>query len=144
MDAREFRIGNLVQFIGGFIAEISAVKKDNTFEFEISQMDLDKQIQVYVGTGTNEDQFRDLNVSPITITKEWLLELGFKEMPYSFFVNVPYAHTKDENILVFIGKNGVEFTLGGETYLCKLKYVHQLQNLYFALTGTELKMDKYV
>ena len=40
-----------------------------------------------------------------------------------------------------LGRTGMEQTLRGATdYLVKnIKYVHQLQNLFFALTGTELQ-----
>jgi len=35
-----------------------------------------------------------------------------------------------------------DFTLNTETFVIQIKTVHQLQNLYFALTGEELQFTK--
>ena len=72
-------------------------------------------------------------ISPIPLTDEWLLKLGFKkngrdwELPnFRFHVNKP------------INYNGFVFCDGYTVITEKIQYVHQLQNLYFALTGAEL------
>ena len=73
-------------------------------------------------------------VNPIPLTEEWLLKFGFEKK---------------------INDDDFDYWLKGEfddTFLCEhadgfcynfgfgheLKHVHQLQNLYFALTGEEL------
>ena len=75
--------------------------------------------------------------TPIPLTEEWLLKLGFEKYKDSFNDNRYrmdyYAHD-----IVFIGDE-----LYGYLDNQKLKntiYVHQLQNLYFALTDEELKL----
>ena len=64
-------------------------------------------------------------IQPIPLTEEWLLKCGFndKENQYRY---------KDR--LIVIRDN--DFHDYGTSV--KLKYVHQLQNLYFALTNNEL------
>lgn len=70
-------------------------------------------------------------VKPISLTEEWLLEFGFNLI------------TKSTN------KYMVKNLAGQPCFFYKnkkliyqntiIEYVHQLQNLYFALTGDELK-----
>ncbi|UPS92069.1 hypothetical protein [Bizionia sp. M204] len=68
-------------------------------------------------------------VSGIPITKEWLLKFGFKfEAP--FYRNDTFQAKKDkDSFLVY------QFS----DFLRRVYYVHQFQNLYFALTGQELE-----
>jgi hypothetical protein len=70
----------------------------------------------------------------IPLTEDWLLKLGFELDTYNnFFKNEIYFNIIDCNTIQLsscgFGVNG----FGQE-----IKYVHQLQNLYFALTGSEL------
>ena len=54
----------------------------------------------------------------IPLTEEWLLRFGFES----------------KNPVLFTNSDGDSFYLDDT----KIKHVHQLQNLYFALTGEEL------
>ena len=71
---------------------------------------------------------------PIPLTEEWLLKFGF-----TFYRENMYD-IKDFTFLLD------RFTLwdytGEERYFiaCSINHVHQLQNLYFALTGEELEI----
>jgi hypothetical protein len=74
--------------------------------------------------------------SPIPITEEWLLRLGFeKTMSWTFAKELI-----GNNILVYyLGEKG--FSIGFKNYSdFKCDQVHQVQNLYFALTGEELTL----
>ena len=78
------------------------------------------------------DYYRMEEITPIPLTEEWLLKFGF---------------AKDEQTLDLFGnydswieRNGMELYLKSETMQKKIEYVHQLQNLYFALTGNELEI----
>ena len=66
---------------------------------------------------------------PIELTEEWLLKAGFERL---FPTGSTYS-LRDFNVSDF-GENGIYH------YDVKqpIKYVHQLQNLYFAMTGEEL------
>jgi hypothetical protein len=65
--------------------------------------------------------------SPIPLTKEWLLLFGFEESISWSFKGFYLGEEK---------QGEYHYQLDGG--VVELKYVHQLQNLYFALTGEEL------
>ena len=65
-------------------------------------------------------------VAPIPLTEEWLVKFGIIEANES--------HVKRIKIETDFG----ELMFYIDNRLPQLKYVHQLQNLYFALTNTEL------
>lgn len=74
---------------------------------------------------------------PIPLTEEWLLKFGF-EKEYDKFM-----FSKDK--LTILIREHDTFNPNGRVYWnswtikeCQPEYVHQLQNLYFALTGEEL------
>ncbi len=69
------------------------------------------------------------NYNPIPLTEEWLLKFGFHKTSK----DKKDRYRLDERLIV-IRDNF--FTDYGSSV--QIKYVHQLQNLYFALTGKEL------
>ena len=72
---------------------------------------------------------------PIPLTEEWLLKFGFKKDTEGYTLGrfeIYHFHQKPESD--FITAWGYSLS----TNEMSIKYVHQLQNLYFALTGTEL------
>jgi hypothetical protein len=90
------------------------------------------------------DKYNDLltlpssYTEPISLTEEWLIKAGFKRSEAEDVVY--YQHGKlvicNWDNKGFIMSNAFSFDLRVE-----LKTVHQLQNLYFALTGEELKIN---
>jgi hypothetical protein len=78
---------------------------------------------------------------PIPLTEEWLLKFGFvaKSIDYNFTLgNIEIASA----IRVLSTNERRNFYLDCEIpewMKIKIEYVHQLQNLYFALTGEELQ-----
>ena len=80
-------------------------------------------------------------IEPIPLTPEILEKAGFvtsEELSYKTVYNlkgVEISLIKDKRIL-FDVDNG-DFVFG----FTKIKYIHQLQNLYFALTGEELEVN---
>lgn len=75
---------------------------------------------------------------PIPITEECLLKFGFTKPAHSWIGDVFHLSEWDAyplNWCVAMNKNNAIIYL-------KLKYVHQLQNLYFALTGEELAIKE--
>lgn len=78
----------------------------------------------------------------IPITAEWLVKLGFvKSAEDYYFQQHVWVNTKGFRIAV----DDEDFTLNIPHndcgYYTRLQYVHQLQNLYFALTGEELQFN---
>ena len=70
-------------------------------------------------------------IEPIPLTEEWLLKFGF-ELTGSF-----YRLKKSKLIQIILHDDGLD-VCNYNLYLHQIKHVHQLQNLYFALTGADL------
>lgn len=109
MDAKELRIGNLVKNEHGVVAV-----NESWFLFNV---------------------WKTLN--PIPLTKEWLLKFGLN------CNGIIYEQEKNSKFAVKlweVGKPGQFLIFWGDNRLSCVEpvYVHQLQNLYFALTGEEL------
>ena len=80
-------------------------------------------------------------IEPIPITEEWLLHLGFEEREGLFRLSKYWVEFRNfdsvgERILFGCFQRQKIYILQETTYI---EYVHQLQNLYFALTGKELE-----
>ena len=87
------------------------------------------------------------NTKPIPLTEEWLLKFGFIKS-YNSFGDTFHIMNKDNITSDF----DVEYWSKGNgkwrnSWYIKqtikpfnIKYVHQLQNLFFALTGKELEL----
>jgi hypothetical protein len=85
---------------------------------------------------------------PIPLTEEWLLKFGFEDVDLNMSgsnwlvkeqkgiwrqaIRIAYSERSDEWSLT------LECVSPPTLSISRLKYVHQLQNLYFALTGEEI------
>jgi len=89
-------------------------------------------------------------VEGIKLTPEWLERFGFKKQKASDFYIDDWEDDYGDDWDLFILNNQESWFDQGqfifqyadkETFIedFKIKHVHQLQNLYFALTGKELK-----
>jgi hypothetical protein len=80
------------------------------------------------------------DIHPIPITIEWLAKLGFgksEEHEMGFNLNPNFGFYYDYHFQ----KLRVE-TENDDFELTNIYFIHQLQNLYFSLTGEELTMPK--
>ena len=82
---------------------------------------------------------------PIPLTEEWLLKFGFESIGelHPTYRKAPYVI--ENNLMRTMWH--LRQLINKEDSLCltvtsPLEYVHQLQNLYFALTGKELELVK--
>lgn len=118
MKATELRIGNWVDALCG----------NGTY------------VEDQVDSGVYIDLFKDIGkAKPIPLTKDWLLRFGFElDADAPEFDNEYFKGPLSINIpsVVFMG-GGDNFNLN-----IKMEYVHQIQNLYFALTGEELTIKQ--
>lgn len=96
--------------------------------------------------GVNTENFNSLNydwVEPIPLTEEILLKCGFESGGAKQYLFIT-LDKKDECYLFFnpLGK-GIAIDQDGKecSYEIDLIYLHQLQNLYFALTNEELTIN---
>lgn len=122
MDARELRIGNWVLFndySGGPLQPY--------------------QIQ---GDDISRAAVNGVYHEPIPLTPEILEACGFVKRKEMFYKGEYCININDRDVLV--GSRGTIFN-GDPNYGVginyELKYLHQLQNLYFALTGEELTVN---
>ena len=121
MKATELRLGNYV-----------SVNRGDGFVTIVVDLDLLAEIQK-----------ADWPFEPIAITGDWLMKLGFTiceskiiDNPDIFTIQISNHETLDyEDEEFFIA--GVNSHRVVDLWNSP-KYVHQLQNLYFALTGEEL------
>ncbi len=133
MKANELRVGNIV---------FENVKSNNITCVQVSTIKEIHDESVLLKHGLNPQLD---NIEPIKITSEWLINLGFEFYGFDKFQYLIYALSN-----VIDGTSDFRVTgLGGKWYaqiddsVCSwadLKYVHQLQNLYYAITGNELEL----
>ena len=109
MDVKELRIGNYVNFNNG--------SPDEVDDFQWGSEDYEYYETVM------------FNILPIPLTEEWLVKFGFDNLG-AYGWGIGYFHIRFRNIHKFY------FPL--KNRLVRIKHVHKLQNLYFALTNEEL------
>lgn len=117
MKANELRIGNFVQ----------SLKEDGSLRMYYNVVKLQENGTINSGI---------INYLPIPIDEFWLIKFGFvKNLTGNWFI----LENKFTNISLNL--DGVCDIGSNEEYTLpyKIQHVHQLQNLYFALTGEELK-----
>ena len=127
MKATELRIGNIVRL---------KIAGDGVFPDEIRPI----KASEFYALSEHPDW-----ANPINLTEEWLLKFKFRKLK----LNDSYWFEKSHKNIRFI-TNDIN-AVKGEAYSTKLKhvfvdmeaeirvrYVHQLQNLFFSLTGKEL------
>lgn len=112
MEAKELRIGNLVI---------------NEFEnYKGKHSDLTEALA--------SDMMNCEDLKPIPLTEEWLIKFGFEQNHWE-------SENRDQKTMCFNGQS-IEVWNDGRFYMSEIDLfitsVHQLQNLYFALTGSEL------
>lgn len=135
--ATELRVGNLVTLSDKQRKELwdNQIHAQNKF-FEVKTIYSDNDIALEL-----DDEIVDINevdVDTIPFTEEWLLKFGFKDNEYSFDLKA-----KTKKITASWYSRVVSTGVRNGFYIKKyshIKYVHQLQNLYFALTGEELTL----
>jgi hypothetical protein len=129
MKANELRIGNLIKYT--IEDDLDERKKWS----EVSEIDAEDILHL--------TKFKDENYNPIPITEEWLLKFGgikntfgdliFFDIYFSPRMCLRYYKIPNELDLIQ-DKKIISFKSN------HIKYIHQLQNLYFALTGEELTL----
>lgn len=137
MKANELRIGNLVR------SKIDIRQKQTVeyIQYQVSRITEKAGVVLFTDRALHIHKTTHIdfiNLYPIPLTEELLLKFGFDKL------HIGNGKTYLKNVNGFgwsicldtfnIGFDYLEYNNLG---LCK--YVHQLQNLYFALTGRELE-----
>lgn len=117
IDPKELRIGNLVWYEA--TAHIIKELRLNRCQHVWAKMQNDQYLSGYD------------DLDPIELSPEWLERMGFR------FNGMGY-HSPNGKLYWY--KNSLTINNDGRSKVINKspRYVHQLQNLYFALTGTEL------
>ena len=115
--ANELRVGNLVSFSNQnwIVANIYPHYVEGVIKFKGKSVLECKEIK------------------PIKLTEKWLLRCGFFKYNNAYVLKEPSSNC---NIFQFSICENLTYNTG--ELQPKIDYVHQLQNLYFALTGEEL------
>lgn len=71
----------------------------------------------------------------IPLTEEWLLKFGFVTTRWDNFDSYRLEIDNNDYAIVIYSTGNCEV---GDVITTKMNYVHQLQNLFFALVGEEL------
>ena len=132
-EQRELRIGNLIEYklnSGSHFVEV------NTYLLTV----------IDVGKKPFIDRYK-----PIPLTEEWLLKFGFEEIVFDseetgYGVEYEISISHGSKMVVYDDMSfGIENNELDTHWLSldfdKFSGVHQLQNLYFALTGEELEIN---
>lgn len=82
------------------------------------------------------DFWEGIEFEPFPLTEEWLERFGFEKIQMS----IPTAYKTKDGFRIKKDQRGywMQYKYG----MTIIKHVHQLQNLYFALTGEELQTDE--
>lgn len=122
MKKEELMYGNKLLFLNEVVtfSHISQIREDGVFWIKTIESKIDS---------------KSFHFKPIPITEEWLLKFGFLKYNNAYVLEKP-----NENIMNFKFSIWSDFTYNSSEFPVELKYAHQLQNLYFALTGTHLKL----
>lgn len=135
INPKELRIGNKVLDASGNIVEIDSIDNRGI-----------NLCAYFSSDGIEYDHLLN-SINYIPLTEEWLVKFGFKgEYNLSAGWNdIPSRYYTDRmlpmNLFVVYFDNAWHFILRDTIQgLGTIQYVHQLQNLYFALTGEELTL----
>lgn len=129
--ANELRIGNLV-LQDGKMKSVNYI--DAAFVYKFVS---------FKGEEFNADNlYADRECDPIPLTEEILLKCGFKKSPIcgAYYIDV------DDELQIYVGTTKRISLINkldeDEHYsIIQVHSLHQLQNLYFALTGEELTVN---
>jgi len=133
--------GNLIQSVG-----------EGIFEFEHSMGENDIQVKnPHIDFPCDDDGcYPVCNFKPIQLTEKWLLRFGFECIEDNQLKSLDLL-INNETVLLFsniednyseVAMFYREFGETGQSVICRVTTVHQLQNLYLALTGEELTLKK--
>lgn len=121
MEQNNLRIGNYISYRDEFVCKVASL--GYTFATE-------NELNIQVGS----DSIKEYN--PIPLTEKWALRFGFEKKS-----RVSYS-IKGIKLLFDEASGTINLYILNWPIADNLKYVHQLQNLYFALTGEELEIKE--
>jgi hypothetical protein len=139
--ATELRIGNLL-LEQGEVSNVYMIDRGGISFYRINDIPVNKETGCTLNGG--EDRF-----NPIPVTPEWLERCGCLKHPNTGLwtvakiehgENIDFFEIEQcDDFISYIIKSGDVWTIGKP-----FRYFHQLQNLFFALSGEELTIKETV
>ena len=136
MNANELRIGNYVYFT--FTKEVVKILGINAYE---NNGKIEYSISFMNGLNLYCEQLEKLKA--IDLCQEQLIDFGW-ETNYEKYDIICFINKKLDIDNINYIKNKKQFYWNCWENTKEIKYVHELQNLYFALTGEELVLSDVV
>lgn len=124
MKAQELRIGNFVKSTN-YYYEITEIGKKYCRMNDLGSADYDY----------NYPPFPLDKIMPIPITDEFFIELGIRKGNTLCFYSCDKLFSFEYKYNNYVGNDVLHLD---EKPLPNIKYIHQLQNLFFGITGEEL------
>lgn len=149
MNQNELRIRNLVTVnnpdnhpnLKGVILEVTSIHESGNREGYTHGVGLKHINQIQNRYYETYSQFVRF-IEPIPLTEELLLKLGFELLNFDSYEFDGYKILALKcGKLQLTADSSNEYKTIEHKYLPIVLYVHQLQNLYFALTGVELQLS---
>lgn len=141
IDPRELRIGNYISY---YIYD-----QQNPYPDRIKSIyfgDESKEYRLEMESGKfSLGHLTIQGIKPIPLTEDILMKCGFDEdwesgfIVYKIEVKDSYGHKFDISLVK--DDSGISFNYVCWDINCGVKYVHELQNLYYDLTKTELNVQ---
>jgi hypothetical protein len=127
--ATELRIGNYIKLMF------------NYEDYEAIQVTSDELVMV---------DKKKADYEPLPLTEEWLFKFGFNHIDKSDNDYITYTDSNHEYYLQLdVRRKDGKYSILDNSFddlrdfsMVDIMYVHQLQNMYFALTGEELTLIK--
>lgn len=132
IQANELRLNNYLHLDG-------AIYQINEIYNRLQCVELKRKNQS--NPNLNEYEECDLdceNLEPIELTEKIILSCGFKERKSIFGYWIYEIEFQNTVFSVEEVDLGLCYFYVGNTHVSQTRYVHELQNLYFAITGEEL------
>jgi len=120
MRKEELRIGNLLNW-NGIICPVVQIDETGFTVADNTQTKLN----------SNYHYFPDETITHWELTEEWLVEFGFKKVGELYIKN---------QIEIWYNEPTKRFYHSEQNIGVNTNHIHQLQNLYFALTNQELTL----
>jgi len=127
----ELRINNLVRYIEG------------AYDSSSGHGRIERILGKHVRLRGKGSEYKVSDISPILLTEEWLLRFGFTQINAGVWqpeveVNSPQPR---QSFVLELLEGGLHYSAyESQMYSVQIEWVHQLQNLYFALVGEELQI----
>ena len=137
IQGKEIRIGNYLKDRGGKVLRVDFIEYvQDGFDTKFGQKMFIEGQEVHPMT-----EYSDY-AEPIPITNDWLIKLGFKLYPSGYYcldvsgekvyISIGLKHDTEPNLILDSGEKALSYDLK------HIRYIHQLQNLFYSLAGVEL------